>query len=200
MIIFLTAWIFTHWVLMIRYWRKEDNFQKTIKYTISLCASLRHCASALKKEPAQLPNLGLNISRPHFQDTWTSVFTQAPLTVKTYRHLTSSPSHLQTSKHLCVFNPNGDLSWVIKNCYWGEAEETRRKHPKNPSGWDGAIRILAPCLTLHSLTCTLYQAPISISKINLKNARNFHPGRVCPRKIPAKSALSAGSVPTPWPK
>ena len=44
---------------MIRYCRKEDNFQKTIKYTISLCASLRHCASALKKEPAQLPNLGL---------------------------------------------------------------------------------------------------------------------------------------------
>jgi hypothetical protein len=64
--------------------------------------------------------------------------------VKTYRHLTSPPSLLQTSKHLCVFNPNGDLSWVIKNCYWGEAEETRRKHPKNPSGWDGAIRILAP--------------------------------------------------------
>ena len=32
---------------------------KPLKYTISLCASLRHCASALKKEPTQLPNLGL---------------------------------------------------------------------------------------------------------------------------------------------
>ena len=35
------------------------------------------------------------------------------------------PSLLQTSKHLYVFNPNGDLSWVIKNCHWGDIGDER---------------------------------------------------------------------------
>lgn len=119
--------------------------------------------------------------------------------MKTYRHLTSSPSLLQTSKHLCVFNPNGDLSWVIKNCYWGEAEETQRKHPKNPSGWDGAIRILAPSPNTSLFDMHSLPSP----NLNFKNQSEKRPEFLfpcCPRKIPdaleGQYVLRRGSVRT----
>ena len=44
-----------HWVSMVWCCRKEDNFQKTIKHTISHRVPSRLC---VKKEPAQLSNLG----------------------------------------------------------------------------------------------------------------------------------------------